>query len=59
MLLYKIIKKMKEKKHFIDLLKNSIQMPPGLSEYGPKGRQAYVKKQKTMWLYLFVLLICS
>lgn len=29
---------MKEKKHFIDLLKNSIQMPPGLSEYGPKGR---------------------
>lgn len=50
---------MKEKKHFIDLLKNSIQIPPGLSEYGSKGRQAYVKKQKTMWLYLFVLLICS
>lgn len=29
---------MKEKKNLIDLLKNSIQMPPGLSEYGPKGR---------------------
>lgn len=29
---------MKENKHFIDLLNNSIQIPPGLSEYGPKGR---------------------